>query len=198
MQIFPPTVAVFQILKEANNEWQHWRIKGLAIHSGGVFSASSLTTSHVAAISRPFSAMVRGAHPKARRSIRRRRWSCGSEKSQVPPASQASPSRHSIPPSYGSAKTMSRIVVRSTRPPLAAQISQTDWPRLSLHLFYVKLPGLSDPVFLERCRGVQPPPDIFPRTQPRWCRKLIRAIPTPDRLHSILLFNISQETRSAS
>ena len=41
MQRLPPTVAVFQILKEARNARQHWSISGEAIHSGGQGNASS-------------------------------------------------------------------------------------------------------------------------------------------------------------
>ena len=50
MQMLPPTVAVFQILKEARNARQHWLISGEAIHSGGQASASSCATVQVAAI----------------------------------------------------------------------------------------------------------------------------------------------------
>ena len=50
MQILPPTVAVFQILKEARNARQHWLISGEAIHSGGQASASSCATVQVADI----------------------------------------------------------------------------------------------------------------------------------------------------
>src|SRR5215203_7448511 len=49
----------------------------------------------VAAIRRPSSLTSSGGQSKARKSSRRRRCGCGSEKSQVPPASQLSPSRHS-------------------------------------------------------------------------------------------------------
>src|SRR3981189_3360832 len=50
MQMLPPTVAVFQILKEARNARQHWLIKGEAIHSGGQESASSCAPVQVADI----------------------------------------------------------------------------------------------------------------------------------------------------
>ena len=53
MQMLPPTVAVFQILKEARNARQHWLISGEAIHSGGQDSASSCATVQVAAIDSP-------------------------------------------------------------------------------------------------------------------------------------------------
>src|SRR5258708_19146541 len=91
MQMLPPTVAVFQILKEARNARQHWLISGAAIHSGGQASASSCATVQVAAIESPVSPMVSAGHFKSGRSISRVRWTCGSENSQVPPASQASP-----------------------------------------------------------------------------------------------------------
>ena len=51
MQMLPPTVAVFQILKEARKARQHWLISGeAASHSGGHASASSWATVQVAAI----------------------------------------------------------------------------------------------------------------------------------------------------
>ena len=50
MQILPPTVAVFHILKEARNARQHWLISGEATHSGGQASASSCATVQVADI----------------------------------------------------------------------------------------------------------------------------------------------------
>ena len=51
MQRLPPTVAVFQILKDARNARQHWLISGAAIHSGGQTSASNCAMVQVAAIS---------------------------------------------------------------------------------------------------------------------------------------------------
>ena len=53
MQIFPPTVAVFQILNDERNERQHWPISGAATQSAGAVNSTSLTISQVAAISRP-------------------------------------------------------------------------------------------------------------------------------------------------
>src|SRR5882672_891929 len=91
MQMLPPTVAVFQILNEARNARQHWLISGAAIHSGGQASASSCATVQVAAIVSPVSLAVSAGHLRSVRSISRVRWACGSENSQVPPASQASP-----------------------------------------------------------------------------------------------------------
>ena len=91
MQRLPPTVAVFQILKEARKARQHWSISGDAIHSGGQGNASSCATVQVAAMVRPVSLTVSAGHLKSVRSISRVRWACGSENSQVPPASHASP-----------------------------------------------------------------------------------------------------------
>src|SRR6267142_6969833 len=91
MQMLPPTVAVFQILKEARNARQHWLISGVAIHSAGQESASSCATVQVADIDNSLSLIVSAGHFRSVRSISRVRWTCGSENSQVPPASQASP-----------------------------------------------------------------------------------------------------------
>src|ERR1700754_3779086 len=91
MQRLPPTVAVFQILKEARKARQHWSINGEAIHSGGQGNASSCATVQVAATVRLVSLTVSAGHSKSVRSISRVRWTCGSENSQVPPASHASP-----------------------------------------------------------------------------------------------------------
>ena len=53
MQMLPPTVAVFQILKEAANARQHWPISGEAVHSTGSDADSSAATVQVAAIRSP-------------------------------------------------------------------------------------------------------------------------------------------------
>src|ERR671932_450061 len=95
MQMLPPTVAVFQTLNEARNEWQHWRIKGAAVHSDGASRASNSAIVQVGDIWSPCSLTTSGSQPKPCRSSSRRRCGCGSEKSQVPPASQLSPSRQS-------------------------------------------------------------------------------------------------------
>ena len=42
MQIFPPTVAVFQILNDANRERQHWLINGAAVQSAGAYQGVEL------------------------------------------------------------------------------------------------------------------------------------------------------------
>src|SRR5258708_37746690 len=65
MHRLPPTVAVFQILKEARNARQHWSISGEAIHSGGQDNASSCATVQVAAMVRPVSPMVSAGHLKS-------------------------------------------------------------------------------------------------------------------------------------
>ena len=60
----------------------------------------------------PSSLTSSGSQPRPRRSSRRRRCGCGSEKSQVPPASQLSPSRHSTSPLTAVALRTSSIVFR--------------------------------------------------------------------------------------
>src|SRR4029077_9125073 len=69
MQIFPPTVAVFHILKEARNARQHWLISGEAIHSGGQARASSCATVQVADIKSSVSVTVSAGHFRSVRSI---------------------------------------------------------------------------------------------------------------------------------
>src|ERR1700731_3321851 len=91
MQRLPPTVAVFHILKEARYARQHWLIRGAASHSGGHANASSCATVQVAAIESSVSPIVSPALLRSVRSISRFRSDWGSENSQVPPASQASP-----------------------------------------------------------------------------------------------------------
>ena len=102
-QRLPPTVAMFCTLNEASRAWQHWRSSGTAAQAAGPGRglagrqrASSVIV-QVAAISRPPGCSVSGAQPKPRRSSSRRRPGCGSEKSQVPPASQASPGCQTAP-----------------------------------------------------------------------------------------------------
>ena len=91
MQRLPPTVALFQILKEAWKARQHWLIRGAASQSVGQGSASSCATVQVAAIESPPSVTVSAGHLKSARSISLVRCVCGSLYSQVPPASHASP-----------------------------------------------------------------------------------------------------------
>src|SRR5260221_12183331 len=99
MQMFPPTVAVFQILNDDRKERQHCSIRGAAVQSVGAPKATNLAIGQVAAISTPCLLIVNGGQPSPSRSIKRRRCGCSSENSHVPPASQASPSRQSIVPS---------------------------------------------------------------------------------------------------
>ena len=66
-------------------------MRGAARHSVGQTIASSWAMVQVAAMLSPVSPMVRAGHLRSVRSTSRRRWACGSENSQVPPASQASP-----------------------------------------------------------------------------------------------------------
>src|SRR3954454_7766346 len=91
MQRLPPTVAVFQILNEARKARQHWLISGAANQSGGQTNPSSCATVQVAAMLKWLSVTVSAGHFRSARSMSRVRWTCGSENSQVPPASQASP-----------------------------------------------------------------------------------------------------------
>src|SRR5215831_7916957 len=62
MQRLPPTVAVFQTLKEARKARQHWLMSGAAIQSGGQVRASSCAIVQVAAIESALSAMVSAGH----------------------------------------------------------------------------------------------------------------------------------------
>src|SRR5215831_17526588 len=71
MQRLPPTVAVFQILKEARKARQHWLISGAASQSGGQASASSCAIVQVAAIDRARSVTVSAGHFRSVRSISR-------------------------------------------------------------------------------------------------------------------------------
>src|SRR6202007_1486559 len=82
MQTLPPTVAVFQILKDARKARQHWLISGAANQPGGHASASSCAMVQVAAIVRPSALTSSGGHFSSVRSISRVRWACGSENSQ--------------------------------------------------------------------------------------------------------------------
>src|SRR5579862_9572183 len=81
MQRLPPTVAVFQILKEARKARQHWLISGAASQSVGQASASSCATVQVAAIESPAALTSSGGHFRLARSISRVKWACGSENS---------------------------------------------------------------------------------------------------------------------
>ena len=67
----------------------------------------------VAAIDSPVSLIVSAGHFRSVRSISRCRWACGSENSQVPPASQASPAVQTGNWSRAVGRTTAVIVFRS-------------------------------------------------------------------------------------
>ena len=48
MQMFPPTVASFQILNEERNDRQHWRNSGAAVQSGGASVDELIELHHLA------------------------------------------------------------------------------------------------------------------------------------------------------
>src|SRR5258708_29982034 len=85
------TVVVFKCLKVAGKARQHGLTTGPLSHSGGHANASSCATVQVAAIVSSLSPIVSAGHLRSARSINRVRCDWGSENSQVPPASQASP-----------------------------------------------------------------------------------------------------------
>src|SRR5258708_2299559 len=114
IQTFPPTVAVFQILKEDRKDRQPCSISGAAVQSEGEARATNLAIGQLAEISTPCLLIVNGCQPNPSISIKRRRCGCSSENSHVPPASQASPWRQSIVPSRGLGRAISAIVFRST------------------------------------------------------------------------------------
>ena len=94
-QMFPPTVATFCTLNEPSSASQHCRASsaaGARAGRAGRQRASSASV-QVAAMLSPSSVSVSGGQPKACRSSRRRSRGWGWENSQVPPPSQASPSR---------------------------------------------------------------------------------------------------------
>lgn len=113
MQMFPPTVAAFQILKEERNASQDVARSEPAVQSAGGTKAWRSRIVHVAPISRPASARTRGSHGSTVRSTRRRSSGCSTENSHVPPASQASPSRQSAPGRSDGRRTTSVMVLRS-------------------------------------------------------------------------------------
>src|ERR1700675_5063144 len=94
-QMFPPTLAVFQILKDASRAPQQSGINEAALHSDGARNASSSAILQVEAISSPPGSICNAGHDSVSRSTNARRDGCGSENSQVPPANQAKPSCHS-------------------------------------------------------------------------------------------------------
>src|SRR5882757_5383529 len=111
--MFPPTVASFQILKEARNARQHSGNSGAAFHSGGPVKRSSSTILQVAAISNPSGEMDSEGHLNDSRSMSVCVATCGSENNQVPPASQAYPVSHFLTASASAGRSTSVIVFRS-------------------------------------------------------------------------------------
>ncbi|SKY19769.1 Uncharacterised protein [Mycobacteroides abscessus subsp. abscessus] len=92
-QMLPPTVATFQILKEARSAVAHWKSSGCARQPGLAGSSASCAMVAVAAIRRPPS----GSSSKGSQSMRLMSTTplevtCGSEKNHVPPATMRSPS----------------------------------------------------------------------------------------------------------
>jgi hypothetical protein len=63
MQMLPPMVAAFQILKEARNARQHSRSSGAAFQPAGALNRSSSAIVQVAAISSPVSTPAGRATP---------------------------------------------------------------------------------------------------------------------------------------
>src|SRR5262249_20410209 len=89
MQILPPTLAMFQILKDMSSALQHSVMSGTAVQCAGPVKACSAAMRQVAAISSPSPEALSAGHSSASRSMSVSVDHCGSEKSQVPPASQA-------------------------------------------------------------------------------------------------------------
>ena len=112
-QRLPPTVAVFQTLKEPSSARQHWPTSGAAVQAAGSSSRSRRAKVQVAASDRPLSVTAWGVQPRPARSTRRSSAGCGSENSQVPPASQASPGRQagSSARARGRATALDRVQV---------------------------------------------------------------------------------------
>jgi hypothetical protein len=90
-QTLPPTVASCEILEEPASAAQHWRSNGSADHSGGPRNAVSWRSVQVAAMDKPDPVTSSGGQPRPRTSTRVCKSGCGSENSQVPPASTAAP-----------------------------------------------------------------------------------------------------------
>ena len=94
MQILPPTVAVFQILNEARKARQHWPISGAAIQSTGGAKGVELRDGAGGGDVEPVVAHRQRRPAEGAEIDQPRQRGCGSENSQVPPPSQASPARH--------------------------------------------------------------------------------------------------------
>ena len=122
MQMLPPTVATFQILNEARKASQHSRMSGVARHSGGPVKRASSMIRQVAAISSPAGVACKAGHCSCSRSISVSVATCGSENSQVPPASQAYPSRHCVISSAEAGRFTSVMVLRFMLRSCASQV----------------------------------------------------------------------------
>ena len=112
-QMLPPTVATLCTLNEPSSASQLWRAsaaEGAAWWRAGCQRASSARV-QVAATRRPSPVSSSGLQPSAARSSSRRTAGWGWENSQVPPPSQASPSRQAV----ALAGVNSVTVLRSTR-----------------------------------------------------------------------------------
>ena len=92
MQMLPPTVAVFKILKDASSDLQHSRSSGPARQSAGGLEAVQFDDRGRSRRSPALSSVTRSegqANPSRSTSVSSA--GCGSENSQVPPPSQAWP-----------------------------------------------------------------------------------------------------------
>ena len=92
MHRLPPTVAMFQILNEARNARQHWPISLRRDPGRGRLERVERRDRAGRRDGEAGSSTLSGSQSQPERSIRRLKRGCGSENSQVPPASQASPS----------------------------------------------------------------------------------------------------------
>ena len=117
MQMLPPTVAEFHTLNDARNASQPVWISGAARQLSGVVSEYRSWMVAMAPILSPSAPMSSASQPSGMRSMRRRRSGCWSENSHVPPASQASPGRHSAPGRSAGRRMTSVIVLRSKSVP---------------------------------------------------------------------------------
>jgi len=111
MQILPPTVAEFHTLNDARNASQQVASSDPARQA--VRNAYNCAIVHMAPISRPASVTRSVFQPRASRSISRLVSGCFSEKSQLPPASHASPCCQALPGRSGGRRITSTIVLTS-------------------------------------------------------------------------------------
>src|SRR3984893_14851831 len=158
MTMFPPTVASFQILKEARNARQHSGKSGAAFHSGVALKRSSSTTLQVAAISNPSGEMDGEGHLNDSRSMSVCVLTCGSENNQVPPASQAYPFSHFLTASASAGRSTSVIVLRSINRGLViakafavSKLRRSPFQSLSIrHFRGAAVVGFNDPLHVHR------------------------------------------------